>query len=103
MALLGKKIKKGEIVQIMFSIANHDPDVFPDPHAFNPLRDNLDKAYTFGLGAHYCLGHAIAKLIAQVTVMAVVKRYPDMKIKENPQRIYNMLTRRISKLTLVQS
>jgi cytochrome P450 len=61
-------------VQIMFSIANHDPSVFPDPHSFNPLRENLDKAYTFGLGAHYCLGHAIAKLIAQVTVMAVVKR-----------------------------
>jgi cytochrome P450 len=100
--LHGQKIKKGEIVQIMFSIANHDPSVFPDPHSFNPLRENLDKAYTFGLGAHYCLGHAIAKLNAQVTVMAVVKRYPDMKIKENPQRVYNMLTRRISKLTLVQ-
>lgn len=99
----GQKIKKGEIVQIMFSIANHDPSVFPEPNTFNPLRENLDKAYTFGLGAHYCLGHAIAKLIAQVTVMAVVRRYPDMKIKENPERVYNMLTRRISKLTLVQS
>jgi cytochrome P450 len=99
--ICGQKIKKGEIVQIMFSIANHDPEVFPDPHTFNPLRENLDKAYTFGLGAHYCLGHAIAKLIAQVTVMAVVKRYPDMKIKENPKRVYNMLTRRISQLTLV--
>lgn len=98
----GQKIKKGEIVQIMFSIANHDPAVFPEPNTFNPLRENLDKAYTFGLGAHYCLGHAIAKLIAQVTVMAVVKRYPTMQSKTDPTREYNMLTRRINRMTLVK-
>jgi cytochrome P450 enzyme len=97
----GQKIKKGEIVQIMFSIANHDPAVFPEPNTFNPLRENLDKAYTFGLGAHYCLGHAIAKLIAQVTVMAVVKRYSTMQAKTDPTREYNMLTRRINRMTLV--
>lgn len=103
MELLGQKIAKGEIVQIMMAIGNHDPAVFPDPQTFNPLRDNLDKAYTFGLGAHYCLGHAIAKLIAQVTVMAVVKRYPDMKVLKEPEREYNMLTRRICQMVLYKN
>ncbi len=98
--LLGQKIEKGDIVQIMMAMGNYDPSVFPEPETFNPLRDNLEKALTFGLGAHYCLGHAIAKLIAQVTTLAVVRRYPDMKLMRGPEREYNLLTRRLCTLVL---
>ncbi len=100
MELLGQKIQKGEIVQIMMAIGNHDASVFPEPLTFNPERTNLEKALSFGLGAHYCLGHAIAKLIAQVTTIAVVRRYPDMQLLHRPTREYNMLTRRINAMVL---
>lgn len=95
MELLGQKIKRGEIVQIMMAIANHDPAVFPNPESFDPTRDNLDKALSFGVGAHYCLGHAIAKLIAQITTLAVINRYPHLSTTQEPVREYNMTSRRM--------
>ena len=95
MDILGQRVKKGEIVQIMTATSNFDPVVFPDPGKFDPTRDNLDKAMTFGIGVHYCLGHAIAKLIAQTSVLAVVARYPVLKAIKGPTREYNMVSRRI--------
>jgi cytochrome P450 len=95
MELLGQKIKRGEIVQVMMATANHDPSVFPDPEKFDPTRNNLDKALSFGVGAHYCLGHAIAKLIAQVTTLAVINRYPHVIATREPEREYSMTARRM--------
>lgn len=97
MEILGQTIKRGEIVQIMMSIGNWDETVFPQPDVFNPERTNLEKAMSFGVGAHYCLGHAIAKLIAQVTTLAVIRRYPTLSITEEPLREYNMVSRRMSR------
>ncbi len=93
----GQKIKRGEIVQIMMSIGNWDPEVFPEPEQFNPLRTNLEKSMPFGVGAHYCLGHAIAKLIGQVTTLAVIQRYPHLSTEGEPTREYNMVSRRMTR------
>lgn len=98
--ILGQQIKKGEIVQIMTATSNYDPAVFPNPEKFDPTRDNIDKAMTFGIGVHYCLGHAIAKLISDTTLLAVVRRYPVLKAIEGPTREYNMVSRRIGTLVV---
>jgi cytochrome P450 enzyme len=95
LVILGQKIKRGEIVQVMMATANHDPAIFPKPETFDPTRNNLDKALSFGVGAHYCLGHAIAKLIAQTTTLAVINRYPHLSVTQEPQREYNMTSRRM--------
>jgi len=79
----------------MTATSNFDPAIFPQPEKFDPTRDNLDKAMTFGIGVHYCLGHAIAKLIAQTSLLAVVNRYPVLKAIKGPTREYNMVSRRI--------
>lgn len=95
MEILGQQIKKGEIVQIMTATSNYDASVFPNPEQFDPGRNNLEKAMTFGIGVHYCLGHAIAKLISDTTLLAVVRRYPVLKAIKGPTREYNMVSRRI--------
>lgn len=93
--IMGKKIKKGEIVQIMQAVGNYDPSVFPNPEKFDPSRNNLEKAITFGVGVHYCLGHAIAKLISDTTLLALVRRYEFIESIEGPTRVFNMTARRI--------
>ncbi len=80
----GYTVRKGEMVQLMNHITGLDEITFVDAHEFNPARENLKKYGIFGEGAHYCLGHALAKLITETTVLALVKRYPQLRIEKEP-------------------
>ena len=58
----------------MFSAANRDPEVFPDPDAFNPDRDNLTSHLAFGRGVHFCLGAALSRLEGKVAAEELARR-----------------------------
>jgi methyl-branched lipid omega-hydroxylase len=55
-------IAKGDKVVLWHLAANHDPAVFPDPHAFDIDRPNARDHIAFGAGGpHFCLGSNLAK------------------------------------------
>lgn len=59
--LHGQPIAKGEQVLLMYGSANRDPAVFDDPDRFDVTR-KPGGHIAFGLGAHFCLGAALARL-----------------------------------------
>jgi cytochrome P450 len=65
--LHGVRIRAGDAVTAWIGSANRDDSVFAQPYRFDPARtDNHHLA--FGGGAHYCIGHGLARLTLRVVV-----------------------------------
>ena len=76
--LRGVTIAEGDIVQCMIGGANRDPAVFTDPDAFRIRRANAADHVSFGVGRHFCLGAAMARLEALLAIEALLDRCPDL-------------------------
>jgi cytochrome P450 len=69
--IAGTTIPKGGIVVPVLGSANRDERRFPEPDAFRVGRDTRGHV-AFGLGIHFCLGAALARLEARVALEALV-------------------------------
>ncbi|TMR88635.1 cytochrome P450 [Nonomuraea basaltis] len=59
--LHGQLISEGQQVLLMYGSANRDPEVFAEPDVFDVAR-KPGGHIAFGLGTHFCLGAALARL-----------------------------------------
>jgi cytochrome P450 len=57
----GVDIPEGGRVLLSYPSANRDAEVFADPDAFDVRRPEADKMFSFGGGAHFCLGAQFAR------------------------------------------
>jgi cytochrome P450 len=57
----GVDVPTGSSVMVRFGAANRDPAVFDEPDRFDIERPNANQHIAFGLGAHFCLGAALAR------------------------------------------
>ena len=57
----GVEIPEGASVMVRFGAANRDPRNFAEPDRFDIDRPNAAHHVAFGLGAHFCLGAALAR------------------------------------------
>lgn len=63
--LSGTTIPAGSRVLLLVGSANRDPDVFPEADRYDVLRDTSE-SLSFGRGAHFCMGAALARLETRV-------------------------------------
>ena len=77
----GRSIQRGETVLLMSSAANRDPTVFPDPDRLDISR-SPNNHLTFGWGIHFCLGAPMARLMCQISVKELLRRFPDIRLAE---------------------
>jgi cytochrome P450 len=83
--LFEHRIKQGTYVLTLIGSANRDPLRFPDPDVFDPARPN-NTPISFGAGAHFCLGAALARLEAQVAFPLLLQRLPGLRPAGEPVR-----------------
>ena len=57
----GETVRKGQQVVMMYPSANRDPEHFEDPETYDVTR-SPNHHLAFGLGTHFCLGAALARL-----------------------------------------
>lgn len=88
MEINGQRVHKGEMLQLMNSASAFDELTFHKACEFNPTRSDLKSFLFFGEGTHYCLGHALAKLITGTALLALVQRYPQFTLKQAPRIHY---------------
>jgi cytochrome P450 len=77
----GVPVCKGDKVMLAWSAANHDPEIFTDPHEVRFDRGN-NRHVAFGVGAHLCLGLNVARLEARTSLRQILARLPDFKVDE---------------------
>ena len=96
----GHTIRKGEMIRFLIPAANRDPQVFDRPEQFDLQRDNLNKVLRYGVGAHFCVGSAIAQTIARTTLQAWLQRFPQMQLAAEPVYEKHLTSRRMQSLML---
>jgi len=77
--LHGKTIREGDKVILAHVSANHDERVFPDPQRFDVARAE-NPHVAFGVGAHLCIGAALARLEARVMFEELLGRWQDVEL-----------------------
>lgn len=71
-------IRRGDAVLLAGPVANRDPDVFTDPHRFDARR-SPNPHLSFGHGAGFCLGAAMARIELELGLEAVFTRFPHLQ------------------------
>ncbi|MFT4264537.1 MAG: cytochrome P450 [Nocardioides sp.] len=84
--LAGHAIPAGTPVTTSLAAANHDPDVFDDPLAFDVARPNARDHLAFSSGRHYCLGAQLAKMEGEVGLRTLFDRFPDLRLEPGSSR-----------------
>jgi cytochrome P450 len=77
----GCPISSGESVVPVLAAANHDPEIYPEPHRFDITRADTHHQ-SFGGGVHFCLGAPLARLEAQIAMTALVQRFPRLRLSD---------------------
>lgn len=76
----GVTIKAGEAVLLSMGAANNDGGAFPDPQRFDITRDAAIPHMTFGHGARYCIGAALARLEIGAVIGKLFDRIPTLRL-----------------------
>jgi cytochrome P450 len=81
----GTELEAGTYLTLCIGAANRDPREFADPERFDIGR-KPNRHLAFGAGAHACAGMSVARLEAQVALLRIVKRFPNLQLVGAPQR-----------------
>jgi cytochrome P450 len=79
-------IPADELVLVSLISANRDPERFPDPERLDITRP-AGGHLAFGHGIHYCLGAPLARLEGEIAINALLARFPDLRLAEEPQQL----------------
>mgnify|MGYP000132216900 CR=1 FL=1 len=74
------EIEAGQPVMARYAAANRDADQFEDPDRFDILRPNANSHVAFGVGAHFCIGAALARQELLSAFQAVIERMDDLSL-----------------------
>jgi cytochrome P450 len=87
--LHGQTIEPGTPLLAMLASANRDKATFENPDEFDSRRDP-NRHLGFGLGIHFCLGAALARLEAKVAIERMLAHLPgEWSVPESLARIPN--------------
>jgi cytochrome P450 len=80
----GVRIAKGERVLLALAAGNWDPEVFPDPDAFD-IGWARARHLSFGSDPHACAGGGLARLELAAALSTLLRRLPRLALDpENP-------------------
>jgi cytochrome P450 len=91
-ALAGVPVAAGADLITVLGAGNRDPRRFADPGRFDPLRTD-GGPLSFGGGAHFCIGAALARLEGAVAFGRLFDRFPKLAPAAEPVRRDRLLLR----------
>jgi cytochrome P450 len=76
----GLRVREGTALVLLLGTANRDPDAFPEPDRFDPNREGGARHLGLGGGIHYCIGGALGRAQAVLTLRAVAERVVNPRL-----------------------
>ena len=89
-SLGGVELPVGSKVCLLWGSANRDRDRFgADAERFYLDRPDSQKHLTFGFGAHFCAGSALARMELRITLETFIARLRNLRLKPDEPVRYN--------------
>lgn len=98
--LAGVDLPADSRLLLMWGAANRDPEHFAAPNEFRLDRNSAKDHVTFGRGAHFCVGAALARLEARVVLGMLIERTNWIEAVDVGQWLPSVLVRRRERLEL---
>jgi cytochrome P450 len=76
----GVRIPAGARLNVLYASGNRDEREYAAAETFDVRREDAKTHLAFGLGVHYCLGAALARLEGVVAFRALVSRLRDIRL-----------------------
>ncbi|WP_019584862.1 cytochrome P450 [Deinococcus apachensis] len=103
LTLHGEELHPGEKIGLLYASGNRDPRRFGDPDRLMLTRDP-NPHLTFGLGTHYCLGAPLARLELALSLRALVRTFPGLRLEDpgaDPEYVGGFVIRGLRRLEVV--
>jgi cytochrome P450 len=98
--LAGVDVPADSRLLLMWGAANRDPQQFDTPNEFRLDRSGAKGHITFGKGAHFCVGAALARLEAQIVLRTLLEQSEWIHADDVGQWLPSILVRRLDRLEL---
>ncbi|MGY0498658.1 cytochrome P450 [Nocardia sp. FBN12] len=100
--LAGVDLPAGSHLLLLWGAANRDPAAYPDPDVVDLDRPRGRANAAFGMGAHFCIGSALARLEATAAITLLLERTEQFALidAEPPRWVPSLFARRHATLPL---
>ena len=97
----GYDLAAGSRLLLLWGAANRDPSHFDEPDDFRLDRGVEGKGHiTFGKGAHFCVGAALARLEARIVLAHLLDHTSTLAASDIGRWLPSLLVRRLERLEL---
>lgn len=87
-------------ITVILGSANRDARDWQDPERFDITRDPRKTSLTFGIGAHVCLGHAMARATVEEALAVFVERCDEVELQGEARWIPFVMENKLEALRL---
>ena len=85
-------VREGSVLLFLLASANRDEERYPRGEQFDIHRRGVSQLMTFGLGPHYCLGAALARLEGRIALEELLARFPRWEVDVDKARLSSTST-----------
>jgi len=96
----GVKFDREQPISVILGSANRDAAYWEEPERFDIQRDPKKTSLTFGIGAHVCLGHAMARATVEEGLAAFVARCDELSLLNEPRWIPFVMENKLDALRI---
>ena len=101
--IAGERIPRGALVLGVIASANRDERAFAHPNWLD-LSRHPNRHLSFGQGAHFCVGAALARMEGRVAIATLLRRLPHLRLGQHEDQFAwrgGLVLRGLQKLPLL--